>query len=65
MDPNNPNIVKPFAQKYADAGVHIYSVDNVSWEWVGPHAGSTSHYDFSTVAPRLQPYIDVDPRPPF
>jgi hypothetical protein len=65
MDPKNPNIVQPFARKYADAGVHIYSVDNVGSEWVGPHAGSTSHYDFSAVIPRLQAYIDVDPQATF
>jgi hypothetical protein len=62
MDPQNPGVVAPFARKYAEAGVHIYSIDNLGPEWVGPHPGSSSHYDFSPVIPRLQPYIDVDPQ---
>ena len=62
MDPANPTVVSPFVRKYAEAGVHIYSVDNIGSEWVGPHPGSASHYDFSPVIPRLQAYIDVDPQ---
>jgi hypothetical protein len=65
MDPKNPTVVAPFVRKYADAGVHIYSVDNIGSEWVGPHAGSASHYDFSAVIPRLQAYIDIDPQATF
>ena len=62
MDPLNPKIVSPFARRYAAAGVHIYSIDNLNPEWVGPHAGSNFHYDFSPVIPRMQAYIDVDPQ---
>jgi hypothetical protein len=61
MDVNNPNEHQPWARRYAEAGVHIYSIDNLGLEWVGPHSGSTSHYDFSPVIPRMQAYIDVDP----
>ncbi len=62
MDVNNPNEHQPYARRYAEAGVHIYSIDNLGPEWVGPHPGSSSHYDFSPVIPRMQAYIDVDPQ---
>ncbi len=56
---------QPIARKYAEAGVHIYSVDNFTHEWVGPRPDNPSPYDFSLVAPRLQSYIDVDPQAMF
>lgn len=61
MDVKNPNEHQPWARRYAEAGVHIYSIDNLGPEWVGPHPGSSSHYDFSPVIPRMQAYIDIDP----
>lgn len=56
---------QPYARKYAEAGVHIYSVDNITHEWVGPRPDNPSPYDFSLVVPRLQSYIDVDPQAMF
>jgi hypothetical protein len=62
MDPKNPNQHQDIARKYAEAGIHIYSVDNLNNpEWCGPRPGNPSHYDFWPVVPRLQSYIDVDP----
>lgn len=65
MDPHNPNEHQGIVRKYAEAGVHIYSVDNLNPEWCGPRPGSPSPYDFSPVIPRLQSYIDVDPQAMF
>ena len=60
-DPATQKLNAPFIQRYKDAGVHIYSIDALTHEWVGPHAGSDSQYDYSLVIPRMQTYIDVDP----
>ena len=65
MDPNNLDENQHIARKYAEAGVHIYSIDTLNVEWCGPHAGDPSHYDFSIVVPRMQSYIDVDPHATF
>ena len=48
-------------RRYAESGVHIYSIDTLTHEWVGPRDSDPSHFDFSVVAPRIQSYIDVDP----
>src|SRR5690348_12009225 len=61
MDPKNLNENQPIARKYAEAGIHIYSVDILTQEWCGPRPGDPTPYDFSLVMPRLQNYIDVDP----
>ena len=61
MLPESMNAHQPIAQKYSEAGVHIYSVDTLTHEWVGPRADDPNPYDFSLVLPRLQSYIDVDP----
>lgn len=61
MHPDRLNEHQPYAKKYAEAGVHVYSVDTLTQEWVGPREGDATPYDFSLVAPRLQGYIDVDP----
>ena len=53
----NQNCIRAFA----DAGIHIYSIDCVGPEWCGPGEGHAGHFDFSTVAPRLQDVIDADP----
>jgi hypothetical protein len=66
MDPKNPNQHQEIARKYAEAGVHIYSVDNINnYEWCDPKEGIHGPYDFTTVRPRLQGYIDVDPEATF
>jgi hypothetical protein len=62
MDPQNPNEHQDIVSRYADVGIHIYSVDTLTHEWSGPRPGNTSPYDFSHVVPRLQSYIDVDPQ---
>src|SRR5512141_685922 len=61
MDPKNLTEHQPYARKYKEAGVHIYSVDTLTHEWAGPRPGNPSPYDWSLVLPRLQSYIDVDP----
>ncbi len=63
MNPENLTEHQPFAKKYKDAGIHIYSVDTLTHEWRGPRPEdpSGSPYDFSLVGPRMQAYIDVDP----
>ena len=47
---------------YADAGVHIYSIDALGPEWCGPGTAHTGHYDFTVTAPRLQEVVDADPQ---
>lgn len=65
MYPDKPNEHQHIARKYAEAGIHIYSVDNLTHEWVGPHPEREGQFDFAAVAPRLQSYIDVDPQATF
>lgn len=62
MDPKKLNDHQPYARKYAEAGIHIYSVDTLTQEWVGPRPDNPDPYDFSLVLPRMQSYIDVDPQ---
>lgn len=61
MEPDKLNVHQPIVRKYAEAGVHIYSIDTLTHEWVGPRPGDPSPYDFSLVVPRIQSYLDVDP----
>ena len=65
MVPGEYEQTKPYAQRYGEAGIHIYSVDSLTHEWVGPRPDNPSHYDFTLVGPRLQTYIDVDPQAMF
>jgi hypothetical protein len=65
MYPDKLKEHQPYARKYAEAGVHIYSVDNFTHEWVGPRPHDPSPYDFSVVLPRLQSYLEVDPQAMF
>ena len=46
MDPKNLKENQPHIKKYAEAGVHIYSVDNFSYDWVGPAAGQPAGVRF-------------------
>ncbi len=61
MVPDKLTQHQPFAQRYAEAGIHIHSVDNFTHEWVGPRPDDPRPYDFSLVVPRMQSYLDVDP----
>jgi hypothetical protein len=61
LDPNFHNLNQEIMRVYANAGVHIYSIDSVGPEWCGPHQGDPSHFDFKFVAPRLKEVIDADP----
>jgi hypothetical protein len=65
MNPDNLTEHQPYARKYAEAGIHIYSIDTLHPEWCGPRPGDPSPYDFSIVVPRMQSYIDVDPQAHF
>ncbi|MFN8446087.1 MAG: hypothetical protein U0175_35175 [Caldilineaceae bacterium] len=65
MYPDKLTQHQPYARRYAEAGVHIYSVDTLTHEWPGPRPDNPSPYDFSLVAPRMQSYIDVDPQAMF
>jgi hypothetical protein len=59
----------PIADKYAQAGIHLYAFDigagGPTPEWCGPGPGRTSDYDFSTVKARLGRILDVDPEARF
>ena len=61
MMPDKLTEHQTIARRYAEAGVHIYSIDTLTHEWVGPGPDHTGDYDFSIVVPRMQSYIDVDP----
>jgi hypothetical protein len=53
---------QPYAQKYAEAGIPVHSVDNFTHEWVGPTIGSPEKpYDFSLVKQRMDTYLAVNP----
>ncbi len=60
MGPDDLKVHQPIARKYALSGIHIYSVDTFTHEWVGPRPGQSGPYDFSLVAPRLKSFIEVD-----
>jgi hypothetical protein len=62
MYPDRLTEHQPYARRYAEAGIHIYSVDSLTHEWPGPRPGHAGHYDFTLVGPRLQSYLDVDPQ---
>ncbi len=47
MVPGEYEQTKPYAQRYGEAGIHIYSVDSLTHEWVGPRPDNPSHYDFT------------------
>ncbi len=61
--------LKECARLYGLAGVHFFTFDIGTGgsppEWIGPHPGSDSHYDFSTLAQRFQHVIDADPEAKF
>ena len=61
--------LKECARYYGLAGVHYYTFDMGTGgsppDWCGPHPGSESHYDFSTLAQRFQHVIDADPEAHF
>lgn len=61
LDPNFHELNQSILRVYAGAGIHIYSIDSVGPEWCGPRREDSSHFNFSTVAPRLQEVIDADP----
>ncbi len=49
------------ARKFGQLGIHLYSIDACGPEWPGPQPGHPSQFDFSTVGPRLQAVLDVNP----
>ena len=52
-----------YARGVAKAGIHIYSFDvGKDFEWVGPKAGRSDPFDFSTVEARYRKIVDVDPQ---
>ncbi len=59
MHPDRLNEHQPYARKYAETEVHIYSVDTLTQEGVGPRPDDPGPYDFSLVVSGLQGYIDV------
>ncbi len=46
---------------FAQAGVHLYTLDGLQGDWCGPRNGSPATYDFSENGPRLQAAVDADP----
>lgn len=62
LDPNFREYNNGIMRVYANAGIHIYSIDSLGPEWCGPGPNRTGHYDFTVTAPRLQEVIDADPQ---
>lgn len=56
---------QPIAQKFGRLGIHLYSIDACGPEWAGPRPNHPSPFDFSTVGPRLQAVLDVNPEAHF
>jgi hypothetical protein len=52
---------QPIAKKFGQLGIHLYSIDACGPEWPGPRPHDPSLFDFSTVGPRLQAVLDVNP----
>src|SRR6185369_339917 len=61
LDPNGIAATQDAIRVYANANVHIYSIDSVGPEWCAPRPGSPARYDFTETAPRLQTILDADP----
>ncbi|MCS6847612.1 MAG: hypothetical protein RMN52_07860 [Anaerolineae bacterium] len=55
----------PVARKFGELGIHLYSIDSIITEWCGPRKDDPSHYDFSTVGPRLHAILDQNPNAHF
>jgi hypothetical protein len=51
----------PVARKFGRLGIHLYSIDACGPEWPGPRPDNPDPFDFSTVGPRLQAVLDVNP----
>ena len=62
LDPKCHDLNQELLRVYANAGIHVYSIDCVGPEWCGPRPGNPSHFCFSFVAPRLQEVVDADPQ---
>ena len=65
LDPANPErmaITQQTMREFAKAGVHIYTLDGLFGDWVGPRPDNPSQYDFSQNGPRLQAAVDADPK---
>ena len=61
MDPKNLEGYQPIVRRYAQAGIHIYSIDTLPLDWVGPREGNPSPYDFTSAMPRMSVILDADP----
>jgi hypothetical protein len=61
QDPHSIELTQTAMRAFAQAGVHIYTLDGLHNDWCGPRNGNPSPYDFSENAPRLQKAIDADP----
>ncbi len=61
MDPKNLEGYQPIVRRYAQAGIHIYSIDTLPLDWVGPREGNPSPFDFTSSQPRMRTILDADP----
>jgi hypothetical protein len=62
IPPEGLAVTQDCMREFANAGVHIYSIDAVVNEWIGPRPGNPSPFDFSQTARRLQNVVDADPQ---
>ncbi len=61
--------LKESARYYGKAGVHFHTFDMGTTgpqpEWCGPNKNNNTDFDFSTLKPRLEHFIDADPEARF
>ncbi len=57
------------ARYYGEAGIHLFTFDMGASgnppDWVGPHPGGETHYDFSMLKKRFEYVIAADPQAQF
>ena len=61
----NMKLHRPYVERYKEAGVRLYSTGVTQAIWAPPRAGEDYAYDFSTVRPEMQSYLDIDPEAVF
>ena len=61
MNPQNLREHHSIVGRYAQAGIHIYSIDTLGMDWVGPREGNPSPYEFTSAKARMNALMEVDP----
>ncbi len=60
-DPKSVELTQTAMRAFAQAGVHLYTLDGLNNDWSGPREGSDLTWDFTDNGPRLQKAVDADP----